>query len=295
MPPFSAAAPDVRSVLTESIALLAAAGVETPKLDAEVILCNALGCERVQLISRPDRALSEAEAEAFRADIARRAEGVPVHYLIGRREFYGLEFEVNPDVLIPRPETEALVEETLSRLRPGMRVLDVGCGSGAIAVALAKHAPEARVTASDLSHAALRTARRNAERHGVAAEFFEADLTAAIGSGAVDVVVSNPPYVAERDRTSLPRELGYEPAGALFAGEDGLAVYRRLIPDARRAVRPGGLLALELGQGQLGSIRALAAAAGWREVAVREDLAGVARVWIGEVAGRSAQEEGRWQ
>jgi len=282
--------PDVRSILAEAIALLDATSAETPKLDAEVILCNALGCERVQLFSRPERALTEAEAEAFRADIARRAEGVPVHYLIGRREFYGLEFEVNPDVLIPRPETEALVEETLSRLRPGMRVLDVGCGSGAIAVALAKHAPGARVTASDVSHAALRTARRNAEQHGAPVEFFEADLTAGVGSDAVDIVVSNPPYVAERDRPSLPRDLRYEPAGALFAGEDGLGVYRRLIPDSGRAIRSGGLLALELGQGQLESIRSLAAAAGLREVAVRKDLAGVARVWIGEIAGSAAKE-----
>jgi len=203
-----------------------------------------------------------------------RIKGAPTQYITGRQEFYGREFRVTPDVLIPRPETEHLVETALGR--GGNSVLDIGTGSGAIAVTLALEAT-ARVTASDVSPAALRVARQNADALGARVDFVACDLGAALADGSFDLVVSNPPYIAGRDRTSLQAEVrDHEPALALFGGEDGLAVYQRLVPEARRLLRPGGWLMMELGDA--GAVREMCGS--WTGVEIVNDLAGIPRVLL---------------
>jgi len=203
-----------------------------------------------------------------------RIKGEPTQYITGRQEFYGREFRVTRDVLIPRPETEHLVEAAVAR--GGKNILDVGTGSGAIAVSLALET-KARVTASDVSLAALRVALRNAQALGARVDFVACDLGAAFIEGSFDLVVSNPPYIAGRDRASLQTEVrDHEPALALFGGEDGLAVYRRLIPEAMRLLRPAGWLMMELGDAE--AVREMCA--GWGDVQIVNDLAGIPRVLL---------------
>jgi release factor glutamine methyltransferase len=249
--------------------------------DAQWLLLHALGIPQTMLFTEPDRVLTAAEQAAYAAAIARRAAAEPVQYITGQQEFYGLTLKVSPAVLIPRPETELLVEAVLERL-PSDRaanLLDVGTGSGAIAIALAHNRPMAWVTAIDLSKAALAVARGNAAAHGVAARvrFLESDLLAAVADELFDVVVSNPPYVPEEDRESLsPQVRDYEPGMALFAGESGLAVYKRLIPQAFKALRAGGILALEIGYGQREAVAQLLNA--WDGFQSFDDLQGIPRV-----------------
>ncbi len=219
----------------------------------------------------------------FDALIERRATGEPVQYIVGEAEFYGLPFRVTRDVLIPRPETEHLVEKVIE-LAAGFaapRIVDVGTGSGAIAVALAANLPPAAIAATDVSAAALAIARENSTRNGVAdrIRFFVGDLLAPVAGEQFDLAVSNPPYVPEGDRDSLAVEVrGYEPAQALFAGVDGLAIYRRLISQAFAALAPGGFVVLEIGYGQQAAVRALLADAGFAQVAFAADLQGIPRV-----------------
>jgi release factor glutamine methyltransferase len=222
----------------------------------------------------------------FRALIERRRAGEPIQYITGEQEFYGLPFRVTPDVLIPRPETEHLVEKALALAAAFMhpRIVDVGTGSGSIAVALAHELPDAQITAADISAAALEIARGNAERNGVAGriEFFESDLLAAIAGERFEMVVSNPPYVPAADRDSLSIEVReHEPALALFAGEDGLAIYRRLIPDAFAVLASGGFLLMEIGYGQSQAVAALLTAAGFEQIEFVPDLQGIPRVACG--------------
>jgi release factor glutamine methyltransferase len=250
--------------------------------DAALLLLHALGATRADLLARPERILTPTEQHQYDAFVARRTRHEPVQYIIGQQEFYGLALHVTPSVLIPRPETEHLVEETLHALAGTgpQRIADVGTGSGAIAIALAAHLPQAQVTALDLSRAALAVAAENAARHGLAARirFVESDLLAALQGGeALDAVVSNPPYVAEAERKTMPSEVrNYEPATALFAGQDGLDVYRRLVPQAHAALRPGGLLAMEIGHGQREAVAKLMNA--WDELRFVDDLQGIPRV-----------------
>ncbi|MGB7547259.1 MAG: peptide chain release factor N(5)-glutamine methyltransferase [Terracidiphilus sp.] len=219
----------------------------------------------------------------FRALIERRLAGEPIQHITGETEFYGLPFRVTPDVLIPRPETEHLVEKVLA-LAAGLRaprIVDVGTGSGAIAVALAHKLPHAQITATDLSAAALDLARENAERNGVAARirFLRGDLLAPVAGEAFDIIVSNPPYVSTADRASLSVEVrDYEPALALFAGPDGLDIYRRLIPHAFAALTSGGFLALEIGFGQSPAIRTILADSGFEPIEFVADLQNIPRV-----------------
>ncbi len=256
--------------------------------DAELLLLDAAGISRVTLLAHPERELSAGEQRRYDEAVGRRLGHEPVQYITGRQEFYGLELGVSSDVLIPRPETEHLVEEVLGRMPRGerVRIVDVGTGSGAIAIALAVHLPEAEITAVDLSPGALAVAWANARRHGVGGRirFLRWDLLAGVfegedadfGSG-FDAVVSNPPYVPEGDRAGLhPEVREHEPGTALFAGGDGLEIYRRLIPQAFAALRPGGLLALEMGYGQRDALRALLH--GWEEVAFVDDLQQIPRV-----------------
>jgi release factor glutamine methyltransferase len=251
--------------------------------DAEFLMMHVLGRDRAWMLAYwRDEAGTDCSIP-YHSVIERRRAGEPIQYITGEAEFYGLPFHVNRDVLIPRPETEHAVEKALAPAagfaRP--RIVDVGAGSGAIAVALAHNLPEAAVTATDLSAAALEVARGNAARNGVAERirFLEGDLLEPVGGEQFEIVISNPPYVAEGDRASLAVEVReYEPARALFAGEDGLAVYRRLIPQAHGALVSGGLVVLEIGLGQEGEVRGLLGDAGFREIEAAADLRGIARV-----------------
>ena len=254
--------------------------------DAALLLRHALGISQAAMLAGPDRELSQEQQVAYDAMILRRAANGPIQYITGQQEFYGLALRVTPAVLIPRPETEILVEAVLAELKQAgvhtaLRLVDVGTGSGAIAIALAHNLPSARITAVDLSGAALEVARANAERHGLAEriEFVEWDLLEgfADGESGYDVVVSNPPYVRTGDRAGLhPQVREYEPEAALFAGADGLDVYRRLIPQARAALVPDGLLAMEIGYGQKEAVASLLS--GWNEVRFVDDLQRIPRV-----------------
>jgi release factor glutamine methyltransferase len=261
---------------------------DTATRDAELLLLNQLGIDRTQLFINPDRELTEGEESSFWQRVYRRADNEPIQYIIGKQEFYGLDFQVTPAVLIPRPETEHLVEAVLQVLprEESLQILDVGTGSGILAVTLALKLPDAEITAVDISAAAIAVARRNAEAHDVAKRihFVESDLLANVSSGRFDAIVSNPPYVSETDREALhPQVRDHEPATALFAGETGLDIYRRLIPEAHNALKPNGLLALEIGQAQRDAIAALLNT--WHNVSFINDLQQIPRVVLARKAG----------
>lgn len=242
---------------------LAERGSETPRLDAEVLLAHAEGCRRIDLYTRFEEPASEAVRQRFRELVRRRAEGCPVAYLVGRKEFFSLEFEVSPAVLIPRPSTETLVAECLNRLRDhsAPRILDLGTGSGNIAVALAKYLTNARVVAVDISADALEIARRNAERHHVAdrVTLLQGDLFAPLPTGSLfDAIVSNPPYIADEELPRLPIGVRqYEPELALRGGPGGLTVVERIIRQAGEFLQEGGYLLLEIGTAQEQPVRQL--------------------------------------
>ncbi len=252
-----------------------------PRRDAELLLGHVLQCDAAALLTHPERLLSAAESAQFENFIARRAACEPVQYILGVQEFFGLPFAVTPDVLIPRPETEHLVEAVLQRVNPqaDLQILDVGTGSGAIAVALAHALPQAHLTAVDLSPAALVVARRNAERHGVVERvtLLPSDLLAALDRAQFDFVVSNPPYIAEKEVLE-PQVAQWEPRSALYAGVTGLEIYERLIPQARDALKPNGWLLLEIGHGQSPAIRELLR--NWSDVNFLNDLQGIPRVAV---------------
>ncbi len=266
----------IAAQLEEARRRLAEAAIEEPRRTAESLLGFVIGCDRSHLFAHPERQLSPQEAERYRSVVARRAAGEPTQHLLGVREFFGRDFQVNPAVLIPRPETELLVEAVLEKGGENARVLDVGTGSGCIAATLACERPLWKIYATDLSEQALQVAESNAQRLGARVEFRLGDLTEPFYGGSFDVVVSNPPYVALRDRPSLSRELSWEPELALFGGEDGLDVYRGLVPAAARVLRPGGLLAMELGYDSLPGVLELLEE--WDDVETRPDLAGIIRV-----------------
>jgi len=272
---------------------LAEGGIERPRLEAEHLLAHVLGRSRLDLYLEFDRPLDEVELEPFRALLRKRRQRVPCQYLIGETEFYGLPFAMDERVLIPRPETEHLVEATLERLQglqaPGAPlVYDVGTGSGCVAVAIAHEAPQCRVVASDASAAALEVARANAERNGVADKiaFLEGDLFepyAQGGHGPADAIVSNPPYVSHDEWEGLPEEIRlFEPREALDGGPDGLAVIRRIVAEGVEWLRPGGWLLLEVGHTQAQAVRELMAATGaLNKLETVRDYGGAERVVIG--------------
>ena len=257
-------------------------GITTqPRRDAELLLLRLIERDRAFLLTHPDLLLTTDQTAQYESWLRRRALHEPIQYILGEQEFFGLTFAVTPDVLIPRPETEHLVEALLGRVphdRP-LRIADVGTGSGAIAVALSYALPEAQVTGLDISEAALAIAKRNAETHHVAGRmrFLTSDVLSAVASEGFDAIVSNPPYVAEADRASLePQVRDYEPSGALFAGTSGLDVYERLIPEAHATLEPGGWLLMEIGQGQRDALTQLLS--GWNNVGFIDDLQGIPRV-----------------
>ena len=250
-----------------------------PRRDAELILAHVLGCDPTALLTHPERPLSTRQAEQFETLLKRRLAREPVQYLTGEQEFFGLLFEVSPDVLIPRPETEHLVEAVLERFDrdASPRLVDVGTGSGAIAVAIAHALPRSRVTAVDFYPKALEVAHRNANRHGLRDRitFVQSDLLTAVERAEFDVVVSNPPYIANGEKLE-PQVADYEPRSALYAGPTGLEVYERLIPQARAALKSRGWLMMEIGHGQRSAMEALLE--DWSEVSFVPDLQGIPRV-----------------
>jgi release factor glutamine methyltransferase len=253
--------------------------------DAELLLRHLLQHERAALLARWNERLHEDEAAEYVAFLERRHKGEPIQYIIGETEFYGLPFRVTPAVLIPRPETEHSVEKIIALCRglEQARIVDVGTGSGAIAVALAHKLPQAHVTATDISTEALAIAKQNAERNSVAQRirFLHGDLLTPASGESFDVVASNPPYISNGDRASLDVEVReHEPETALFAGVDGLAIYRRLIPQATEALRPGGHIVLEIGYDQRDAVSQLLAASGFENTEFVPDLQGIARVAV---------------
>jgi len=253
--------------------------------DAELLLLLVLQFDRATLLAYPNRVLTSQQDVLYQAAIVRRLNNEPIQYITGQQEFFGLQLKVTPATLIPRPETEHLVEAVLDRLprNEPLNILDVGTGTGAIALALATNLPQARVTAIDLSAEALEVARENAAAHGVTSRvrFLLSDLLAGIPqkdqTSTFDVIVSNPPYIPENERAELhPQVRDYEPAQALFGGVLGLDIYRRLIPQAYAALKPGGLLALEIGHGQKDALAAFLST--WENLSFIEDLQQIPRV-----------------
>jgi len=275
----------VREALDAAVDALAAAGVDDPRLDAELLLGEAMGRERSALVADAGAEVPASAGRAFGEMVRRRLRREPVAYILGRKGFRRLELAVDSRVLVPRPETELLVELALE-LRP-QRVLDVGTGSGAIALAVADELPDAEVIATDTSPAALEVARANAQRLDLAERVRFVEGTVPDESNGFDLVLANLPYVAERDWPSLqPDVTRYEPREALLAGPDGLDAYRALIPEcpllfSRYATQRKGALAVEVGEGQAGAVAELMGGAGFGPVETRRDLAGIERVVIG--------------
>ncbi len=262
---------------------------ENARRDAELLMMHAGGFTRAYLLANPASTVPPDVLPRYLEYIDRRAHAEPLQYIVGEQEFFGLRFAVSPDVLIPRPETEHLVEALLARVprdRP-VRIADVGTGSGAIAVALAHALPLARIVALDLSKAAFRIASMNAQQNGLAGRirFVESDLLNAAGDEKFDAIVSNPPYVALSERGGLEAQVrDYEPAEALFAGPTGLEVYERLIPQAQTYLKDRGWLLLEIGAGQQPALKGLLES--WREVAFVPDLQGIPRVAIAQFTAK---------
>ena len=298
---------DIRTALRLGIAQLRAGGVPSDTLAAELLLLHATGRTRTALYAHPENLLEESESQFYFALIERRVAGVPTQHLTGRQEFWGMVFEVTPDVLIPRPETEHVIEVALDRLAiralragesqhtrgQGLLAADVGTGSGCIALALAKELPAATIYALDVSRAALAVARRNASRLGHAdrVRFLESDLFGdlpsdqgrPLGAGGFDLIVSNPPYVGRREAASLPREVReHEPAVALYGGEEGYEFYGELIAQSLAHLKPAGLLVLELGHDSLRAVEPLLTGGPWTNLSVTNDLAGIPRVIAAE-------------
>jgi len=296
----------VRALLKGGIAELRDAQVPSYTLAAELLLLHVLGRGRTWIYSHPEEEIVAPVAEQYSALVRRRAAGEPTQHLTGKQEFWGLEFEVTPDVLIPRPETEHVIEVALDRLalrelnagRPqktdgaGLRIADIGTGSGCIAIGLAKELPAAAFVATDISPAALSVARRNATSHGVTdrVRFLKANLLEESGERdqadrriSFDLIVSNPPYVGRREAGTLMREVReHEPEIALYGGEEGYELYADLIAQSAKYLLPGGVLVLELGHNSLPAVQPLLDASTWTKVGVTNDLAGIPRVIAAE-------------
>jgi len=297
---------DIRTALRLGIAQLRARGVPSDTLAAELLLLHATSRTRTALYARPEDPLAEGESRAYFELIERRAAGVPTQHLTGKQEFWGMEFEVTPEVLIPRPETEHLIDVALDRLAlralragqpqdtlgQGLFAVDVGTGSGCIALALAKELPRATICALDISPGALAVARRNASRLGFddRVRFLESDLFSGLsvgkeppGLGGFDLIVSNPPYVGRREADGLPREVReHEPDVALYGGEEGYEFYGELILQSRERLKSSGQLVLELGHDSLRAVEPLLTGGGWTHLGVTNDLAGIPRVIAAE-------------
>ncbi len=289
------------TALREGISQLECEHVSSAALAAELLLMHTLGRDRAWIYAHPEQELDATAREQYFSLIARRASGVPTQHLTGHQEFWGLDFEVTPEVLIPRPETEHVIEVALERLgirseadsprrKIEFRIADVGTGSGCIAIALAHELPAARIVATDISAATLEVARRNAARHGVASriDFIECNLADFLvhesritshESRSLDLIASNPPYIGLREAATLPREVReHEPAAALFGGEAGTEIYAPLIAQAAILLKPGGILVLELGHNSAAHVSRLLDAPEWTSAAITNDLARIPRI-----------------
>lgn len=261
-------------------------GISTPRLDAEVLLSHVLGMPRVMLYAHFDQPLGQAERDRMRELVMLRSRGAPVAHLLGTKEFWSLELDVTPAVLVPRPETEVLVEVARRRGRSARRVVDVGTGSGAVALALAHELPEARVWGLEVSEDALQVARRNVDRHRLShrVEVLLSDLLDRLPDGArpVDLLVGNLPYIPTADLAGLPVDVrAYEPRLALDGGPDGLDLMRRLLAGAPSHLAPGAIIGLESGPEQVEPLRDLLELSGFRDIEIERDLAGLGRVTSG--------------
>jgi release factor glutamine methyltransferase len=275
----------LKDVLRAAIMRLEDSRVGSPRLNAEVLLMHTLGCDRSYLYAHPERELNEEELSRYDAHLSERGRGVPAQYITGHQEFRGLDFIVAPGVLIPRPETEHLVEAVLEIVHTNelkrARIVDVGTGSGCVAIALAHEVPDADLYATDISPEALEIAHANTSRLQLQnrIHFRATDLLEGLPDEHFDVVVSNPPYVGESEHDKVQLEVRkFEPHIAVFGGEEGLDIYRRLIPQVQRVLRPGRWLALEIGFSQEEKVRSLLGA--WREVHSIPDLQGIPRVIV---------------
>jgi release factor glutamine methyltransferase len=276
----------LKQALTSAIARLSSDQVPSPRLNAELLLMFILGVDRAYLFAHPERELTVEEQARYASVLQERARGVPAQYITGHQEFWGMDLIVTPAVLIPRPETEHVIE-TVLELAPvectgqgvPMRILDVGTGSGCIALALAKELPRAEIHATDISGAALEIARANAARHQLESriQFHQSDLLEGLNLADLDFVVSNPPYVGESEEDQVQLEVRkFEPRIAVFAGPSGLATIRRLIPQAHEALHPGGWFVMEISGTIAGSVHQLLAS--WDEVRIIPDLQSIPRV-----------------
>jgi release factor glutamine methyltransferase len=285
---------DVRGALSLGVSMLESSGVPSAGLTAELLLMHIVGRDRSWIYAHPEAALTPTQQSLYEYLVQQRIAGVPTQYLTGKQGFWGLEFEVTPDVLIPRPETELLMEVALARLEAQrfhpLRIADVGTGSGCIAVALAHELSNVRVLATDISASALRVARRNALRHKVAEriEFRQLDLLGGYAGWAgskFDVIVSNPPYIGLDEAADLPLEVGeHEPREALFSGASGVEIYPKLIEQAREMLCEGGALLMEVGHRGADEVHSFLKAYEWRNVERIRDLAGIERVLSAERA-----------
>jgi len=286
---------DVRTALKQGIHLLREAHVPSHTLVAELLILHTTRRDRAWLYAHPEEVLAAEIIEHYFSLLRRRAAGEPTQHLTGKQEFWGMEFEITPDVLIPRPETEHLIEVALDRLAvrelrsgrdpkltgEGLTLVDIGTGSGCIAIALAKELPNAKIYATDISPAALAVAQVNASRLGFQSRitFLESDLLGSFSSTLFDLVISNPPYIGHKESSTLPIEVrDHEPPSALYGGEEGYELYGQLIPQAALHLKPGGLLILELGHDSLPAVRPLLETPQWTNVHVTNDLAGIPRV-----------------
>jgi release factor glutamine methyltransferase len=285
----------LRETLDSAIQRLTAAQVPSPRLNAELLLMFTLGCDRAYLYGHPERELTQDEQSRYEEALGLRSKGIPAQYITGHQEFWGMDLIVSPAVLIPRPETEHVIETVLRLCRPQhwragapaphLRVVDVGTGSGCIALALAKELPEAEIHATDISPEALEMAEANAARHQLTGriQFHDTDLLRGLQPGYFDCVVSNPPYVGESEEDTVQLEVRkFEPRGAVFAGPTGLEVIERLIPQAREVLKPGGWLVMEI-SGTIAA-RVVDLFSGWQEVQITNDLQGIRRVASGRRA-----------
>jgi release factor glutamine methyltransferase len=275
----------LRDALASAISRLTTANVPSPRMNAELLLMFTLECERAYLHAHPERKLSADEQRRYDQALAERERGVPAQYITGHQEFWGMDLIVTPAVLIPRPETEHVIETVLRRVARApspasfLRIVDVGTGSGCIALALAEELPNAEIHATEISPAALEIARANAARHQLESRihFHQTDLLQGLQLGAFDFVVSNPPYVGESEADQVQLEVRkYEPRGAVFAGDTGLEVIKRLIPQSRETLKPGGWLVMEISGTIAARVPELLAS--WNEVGITNDLQGIPRV-----------------
>lgn len=283
--PTSPSGLSISDAIGEGAQRLAEAAVTQPHREAGSLLAHVLGRDRSFIIAHADDPLTAEQREALQILVERRTVGEPLQYIIARQEFFKLDFEVTPDVLIPRPETELIVETSLELLQndPEPYFADIGTGSGCIAISMLNELPEARALATDVSPAALRVALRNAERHSVSKRLtlLESDCFSNLDANeSLTLITSNPPYVSEDELKSVQREVRFEPRAALAAGSDGLSVIRRLIGEARPFLRAGGHLVFEIGFGQSEAVEQLVDRGVWTILEIREDLQSIPRTFV---------------